>query len=844
MTSSGSVGSGINSQIYQFIKDQGINKADTDGNGVIDNGEMLNFLHNEGKFSYDAIDAFWKSIDTNKTGASRNCLDANELEKVSINVVAYEEAGSIIEEFCKNAKSLKNNLKTKMNTNVDSILKNIVNGIDKYDESAIKTKVRAALTQQTLMELAKKSIADLVKEDEVASQLKKYKTELDGYQSEEDTDLQAVIEGAINGVSTEGSDVNALIEAVKQAVENAVKAYLSTAGLQTGVNADSISEFYSQDPDSELNAAQKTVLKNKLLESKKAEIEAFDSDFREQYRDLLKDYIDGSIDSVEFQDFEKYMKNPALFFENFDTKDLTNKVTIKKLFSGDENDENFKSLLTKLEPKLGSNYEFFKANLKDMLNDDNIKNIYNKFINDFTSYIKEDGSLDMEKLLTDVADEIAKVINTKLSGSSTSEDASLEDLQKIHGPFITGTDLDQARAEFIKFVDAFYLRGDEYKNEIDKYFGGVYKTKINSMYLNGTGTVKSLKEWYEGLIKVLEPLEKARLDKKSKDASNETIKEGAEALAGTVTDSETYSKLRTGIVSGQGEIHPEFGMNNGNIVFEKREVSELYERLKTQVKQTLESKAGGKEALQKLFGKENYDNDFNMLIQAAWIMAYNDYPSAELVSATTFVGTVLNNIDKILIALKTNPGYIEVYTKRTSYADTSVTENNSHYNSMNSTVGNDNILNYSGGVVEDTDNTKGGGRYGLCTLANSTDAKDYTVAMEDLYISLCKKYPSIDADKLKEIFKEAQIESMKIAQGNVSDCPFGTGNNGQFWNFREGYSIDIADPTINTGDIWHRNMFELGGNSRKDDDNDITVQELVQLTLYCFDKLLYKKLAA
>ena len=96
--------------------------------------------------------------------------------------------------------------------------------------------------------------------------------------------------------------------------------------------------------------------------------------------------------------------------------------------------------------------------------------------------------------------------------------------------------------------------------------------------------------------------------------------------------------------------------------------------------------------------------------------------------------------------------------------------------------------------------------------------------MNDLLRRLKNKYSTISSDVITNVFRSAQQKALSIAQGNITDCPYGTGNN----NSR------VEDTTRDWG----------GKDSRDGDRHWIHMDELVQLTLYCFDKLLYQELGA
>ena len=89
---------------------------------------------------------------------------------------------------------------------------------------------------------------------------------------------------------------------------------------------------------------------------------------------------------------------------------------------------------------------------------------------------------------------------------------------------------------------------------------------------------------------------------------------------------------------------------------------------------------------------------------------------------------------------------------------------------------------------------------------------------------LKNKYSTISSDVITNVFRSAQQKALSIAQGNIKDCPYGTGKN----------HSRVEDTTRD----WD------GKDSRKTDDFYIDMDQLVQLTLYCFDKLLYQELGA
>ena len=95
--------------------------------------------------------------------------------------------------------------------------------------------------------------------------------------------------------------------------------------------------------------------------------------------------------------------------------------------------------------------------------------------------------------------------------------------------------------------------------------------------------------------------------------------------------------------------------------------------------------------------------------------------------------------------------------------------------------------------------------------------------MSDVLKNLITKYSSIDPDTVTKVFRDAQKKALEALQGRKFDCPYGTGNN----NSR------VEDTTKNN---WG------GKDNRKGDKSNIHMDQLVQMTLYYFDKLILKEM--
>ena len=237
-------------------------------------------------------------------------------------------------------------------------------------------------------------------------------------------------------------------------------------------------------------------------------------------------------------------------------------------------------------------------------------------------------------------------------------------------------------------------------------------------------------------------------------------------------------------------MHTEFVINhNGNIVFQDEDTQSVYGWLKNMLESNLK-KAG----IYELLGGQTV---IESLIQAAWIAAYNTYDSSQKNDTESFVRTVFDNFNKIMNKLASNPEYLEVFTTNPAYGDEDLNEQLSQYYG-------DEKLNYKNNQ--------------LASNAN------YNTTMDAALNLLIQRYPTIDSAVITDIFAKAKQEAIDICNNDIKDCPYGTGNN----------SSRIGDIERNWG----------GKDSRDGDKFQIEMEQLVQLTLYCFDKLFYQWLSA
>ena len=268
------------------------------------------------------------------------------------------------------------------------------------------------------------------------------------------------------------------------------------------------------------------------------------------------------------------------------------------------------------------------------------------------------------------------------------------------------------------------------------------------------------------------------------------------------------------IVEKAGDtMHTEFGMDSsGNIVFQEKETEAVYDEILKRLK--LELNNYNAYANTDVLGAMGGEEMLNDIVQASWISAYNKFDSSKKNDTEAFVNEVLNNASAITNRIAENPELKEVYTQHSSYADKTLTDGLKHYN-KNTTYGNDEVINYGGQVSVYED--------GTVHIDNTKDDRDYQTTMNELLERLIAKYPNVDPEYITDIFRQSQKNALQTLQSNKYDCPYGTGTN----------DGRVEDSTKNWG----------GRDNRKGDDNNIHMDELVQITLYNFDKNLYAGVA-
>lgn len=284
----------------------------------------------------------------------------------------------------------------------------------------------------------------------------------------------------------------------------------------------------------------------------------------------------------------------------------------------------------------------------------------------------------------------------------------------------------------------------------------------------------------------------------------EVLEKCAEREENRVVDAQDRFDIMT---SGPDQMHTEFGMDeDGNIVFQEDDTELIFRKVTDAYIDALDE-SGELDALGGVDG-------VRQIIQSAWIAQYADVNSSQSNDTSMFVAGVFSDADRLIAAAKSDPAVLATLTKHTAYADESLTEGLRHYDT-NTTYGGDEKIDYSGDIVQYED--------GTIHISNTKDDKDYQATMEALFERIKDKYSELNEDEITFLFRTAQMGALQAMQSNDRDCPYGTGCN---------------DQRVEDGD----NKDWGGNDNRKGDDFVVHMDELVQMTLYYFDKKLYTKL--
>ncbi len=342
-----------------------------------------------------------------------------------------------------------------------------------------------------------------------------------------------------------------------------------------------------------------------------------------------------------------------------------------------------------------------------------------------------------------------------------------------------------------------------------------FRTRLTELCANGVKTLTEqnadeagVKAWVrEQCNTVIKEIKEAR-----KPANTESLTfEKATALITSAIEEVIEEKLDN-IADGITTIHTEFGMDSeGNIIFQNKDTKEVYENLAKYVKSEI-SKIENFGKYSGIIDAIGGEAVLDKLIQAAWMATYNTFNSSSRHDTEKFLKEVLNNLNKILEKVQADPNTLEIFTTRGCYADNTITDGVTHYGTP-TTDGKDESISYKGNVTQHAD--------GSVHISNNKADNYYQVTMREILDNIKAKYPNIDEKFLEDIFREAQKAALEAAKGNRADCPYGTGNN----------KGRVGDTTLNWG----------GNDTRKGDSSNIDMDQLVQLTLYYFDKMFIEK---
>lgn len=847
----------VNSRkFYQFLagfQQNGKNWVDVadsnygNGDGTVIKSEFRKFMNAEwngeenGELTNDLINSFWKKIDTNTSAskiAGTKLKNLNALDKTEVaNLDKQLEVYVAFDEFVANNVKIPNVLATTGSQWKSDVTEQLSAKLEQYIAGGYSGDLNTILAE-AYPQIANTCTAQYCAVEYQTSLIGSVLKEYPDYKVADDTTLQSLITAYISTI-----DADTEPNSIKEEIMSIMDAYLATAGLGEG-DASLLETMDLGYDKSKVNDIQKVVVKQKLNNQIEAQMDnilkaifpniTLDGDKKTEFVEILKTLLataqDDFINTLTVSDISKSVtvslsgKSSAsgsnLVFNPLDyvTDEIKAPVVVEyystKLSS--MIDSFAEELVAGIENNEGTFAVYDSSKGKIQLDRDTAKtlvNELNKVAKEFiTTYVKEG------KDLSKIESALKTFIQDNLSGAGNkSVKSGFESLETKYGVFISDSELPDYKKDCIEKLADFFkyntsaklgsqtITKDNYESIVNAYTDG------NQLYDDIQTLVEAIdtsNKLYDMSDKVKEDLEKAKAEE-----NKAKLSPAAKTIADTIPD--IINKKLAAIINGNASLHTEFGLDkDGNIVFQEKDTTEsTYNLLKTTIKDSLNSTEEGKSALEAIGG----ETVLNKLIQAAWIQAYNTYNSSQKNSAAAFITQVLNNFQSIMSSIEKNPEYLKIYTMHTSYTDTSLTNGLIHYNT-NTTDGGDETVYYGGKRTIDSN--------GVVHLKNSANDTDYQTTMNALLTRLIEKYSSLSSDVVTSLFRQAQQKALAICDdGNICDCPYGTGNNKS--------RVEDSDENKN----WK------GKDSRKGDKDYIHMDELVQLTLYCFDKLLYAKLA-
>lgn len=834
------------SKVYLFLSQRNdwVSEADTNGDGTIIKYEFSKFMKGNYDFTdvsendqNELINKFWAKFDTNRSGKvfnnsklfNKNALDSNEIDALNKKVEVFEAlnkyVSGLVAPNCVDAAKWKSSVSESLTNYAEEFVNQ---GKNASDLTAYLDSIKGLVSNKTTANLYAQNYA----KQATASLTRQY-----GYNVDGDTQLQGIISNYV--LSLNGTEsVEDIIAGVRETIDN----YISTGNIGTVINSNKYGETNNSEQVGDLNDIQKSIARTKIKEYADTLYDTtFDSlfgdlsfsseDVKKEFKATLSSLIDSAIENFinkmsqsDFSNLEEVIKsfNPA----DYVTDDMKTEVFSK--YYSQKTDDTFNQLANELakgvtaaraneiSSELGidlynSNVGEFKLDAKTirtLLKD--LSSASQEFINTFIQSGKSPDKFD-----TEFKDFIS---NYLFESSADVVNEALTDVTKDF--FIMDSKLASYKETCINAVASVIALGDNLKLGSKKITSENYKEVIEA-YTDGDDLMDDMKTMLGSIdtsVRINKYIEQAK--ENIKTANNTTVAAAAASLSGlgTKVSDEHLAEITAKNVNSKGKVQSEmdttFGLNSkGKIEFKESGTTAVFNEIVKQAKNEINKTTSLKVAVQNIGGDEVIEN----LVQAAWISTYGTtYPSSQKNNTTAFVSKVLENLDAIIKKLKTTPEYLNLYTMRASYTDTTLTNKLVHYN-LTDTYGNDETISYKGDLKFDGD--------GTVHLSNTNDDIDYQATMSDLLKKVVKKYSSyLDEKTITEIFRAAQKSALETCKNNVDDCPYGTGND----------STRVEDCTKS----WKTRV------DRSKDKSKIHMDQLVQITLYKFDQLLYQKLAA
>ena len=331
------------SKVYQFLSAIGDwkTKADKSGDGTIIKSEFRSFMENNYEWDgettdagkNDLINSFWKAIDTNRSDKlsgtrykNKNALDKNEISTMENRIAIYDKLNEYVSEIdapteVSDRTAWKKSVSESLANTTETLIQkgvtadNLADELDKILEN-VKNKTTADYCANEYLNTAMK---DIVKEY--------------GYAYADDTTLNGIIDNYIQNLPEDSDSAS-----IRQAVEEIIDAYMSTAGFNSDDSSVLATYSYAPQNTGAMNDLQKSVVKTKLTQA--LEELKNDADYKNNsalYDDAINEYITSVLDGATYAQFEEVKAYGIEEFKASDAgKALEKTVQVKNLFGSDE----------------------------------------------------------------------------------------------------------------------------------------------------------------------------------------------------------------------------------------------------------------------------------------------------------------------------------------------------------------------------------------------------------------------------------------------------------------------------------------------------------------------------